>query len=299
MTVESFIPKLWASALQVPFQENLVYGNPAIANTRFQPMLQNNGRSVSINTIGAAKIKDHDRTKDLEYDDIDTTEVELVMDQEKYYGFNVNDVDKVQAAGDFQSASTALHGAAMASTVDAYLGAQLAKTAGKKLGNKAVFNGADFYRPGTGQTTAFDLLADIALEMDNLKIPTTSRWAVLPTDYANALLRDARVTKAHAAGTDQVLRNGIVGTVDTLGFTIYTSVNAPKTSTRGTIIAGVPGVLDFATQLQKIEAFRNPNRFGDVVRGLQVFGAVVSNPNGLVTAEADVKAGTLGTSPAA
>ncbi|MDK6701316.1 hypothetical protein QP273_26050, partial [Escherichia coli] len=77
-------------------------------------------------------------------------------------GFRVNDVDKVQATGDFQSAATAEHGNAMAAEVDQAIAATLAKDAGKKLGNTAVFDGADYYTPAERQTTAWDVLRNIA-----------------------------------------------------------------------------------------------------------------------------------------
>ncbi|HDM2685518.1 TPA: hypothetical protein PZM56_002899, partial [Staphylococcus aureus] len=60
------------------------------------------------------------------------------------------------------------------------------------------------------------------------------------------------------------------------------------------IVAGVPGALAFATQLRELEAFRDPVRFGDIIRGLQVFGAKVVNPKGLVYVETDVAQGALG-----
>lgn len=294
MSVKTFIPELWAASLETPYRHSLVYANENIADTRFQPMLRNTGDTVVINTIGAAKIKTHDRTKDLEYDDVETTAVKLVMDQEKYYGFRVNDVDTVQAAGGFKSDATAEHGNAMAAEVDQAIAATLAKDAGKKLGNTAVFDGADFYTPDDGQTTAWDILRSIASQLDTVSAPTSSRWVVVGPKFGSALLADRRVTNAAVAGTDRVARNGLLSDLPQLGLSIYQSNHAPVTAGRETIIGGVRGALAFATQLQEIEALRDPDRFGDLVRGLQVFGAKVIRPSGLVTVEADVKPGKLG-----
>lgn len=294
MSVESFIPKLWAPTLEVPYQKSLVYAQPGIADTRFQPILQNSGDTVHINSIGAANIKVHDRTKDLVYDDVETTDVKLVMDTERYYGFRVNDVDAVQAAGDFRSAATNEHGSAMANKVDTDIAAKLKDGAGKKIGNTAIFDGADFYRPDTDQITAWDALRRMALELDKVSAPTAQRWVVVGPNFGSALLADRRVTQAHAAGTDIVARNGLVSSLPQLGLNIYQSVNAPVTAGRETIIAGVPGALAFASQLRTLEALRDPDRFGDLVRGLMVSGAAVIRPKGIVSLEADVKGGTLG-----
>ena len=56
----------------------------------------------------------------------------------------------------------------------------------------------------------------------------------------------------------------------------------------------MPGALAFASQLRTLEALRDPDRFGDLVRGLMVSGAAVIRPKGIVSLEADVKGGTLG-----
>lgn len=294
MSVENFIPKLWAPSLEVPYQKSLIYAQPEIADTRFQAMLQNSGDTVHINTIGSANIKEHDRTQDLEYDDVETTDVKLVMDTERYYGFRVNDVDAIQAAGDFRNAATNAHGSAMANEVDTDIAKKLKDGAGKKLNTLPIFDGADFYRPNDNQITAWDALRRMALELNKVSAPTSPRWVVVGPNFGSALLADRRVTQAHAAGTDIVARNGLISTLPQLGLNIYQSVNAPTTAGKETIIAGVQGALAYASQLRTLEAFRDPDRFGDIVRGLMVSGAAVVRPKGVVTLDADVKEGTLG-----
>ena len=294
MSVASFIPKVWASALDVPFQKALVYADPTIASTEFQPLLQNSGDSVEINDIGSATIKEHDRTQDLEYDDLDTTSKSLVIDQEDYYGFRVNDVDKLQAAGDFQSAATEQHAIGMADKVDTYLAAELRANAGTKIGTLDVFNGQDFYRPGTDQKTAWDVIRRIVKELNKVSAPPLNRWAVDGPDFADALHGDRRVNEVDKAGTDRVVRSGLIAEIPHLGISIKTSNNVPTTAGREVVTAGVPGALQFASQLRTLEAFRDPNRFGDIVRGLQVYGAKVVRPKGVVSVETNVGDGVLG-----
>lgn len=299
MSVLSFQPKLWASAIEVPFKDALVFGQQGITDTRFQPMLRSGGRSVTINAIGAAEVRKHDRNVDLTYDDISTTDMELVMDQEWYFGFRVSDVDKVQATGDFQSTATEEHAHKLAAEVDGYLAQSLAKDAGTKLGNKAIFDGADFYRPGDKQTTAWDALRQVVTELNKNSAPTSNRWVVVGPEFAGALLADRRVTEADKAGTDLVARNGLIAELDILGLNVYQTNAIPTTAGRETIIAGVPGAMVSAMQLYEIEALRNQDRFGDIVRGLEVAGAKVIRPKGVVTLEADVKPGTIGNGGAA
>lgn len=294
MSVESFVPEFWASALDVPYQDNLVYAQTGVANTQFQPVLQNSGKSVKINRIGAGKTRKHVRGQDLTYDDLETTSVELIMDEEEYYAFLVEDVDKAQAAGDFQGAGTEQHGIAMAQKVDSSVSAKLKDGAGTKIGNKAIFDGSDFYRPGEGQITAWDALRLMSKELNKNSAPSLARWVVVGTDFGSALLADRRLTEADKAGTDAVARNGLIATIQTLGFSVFTTNAVPKVSNREVILGGAPNALEFASQLRSAEAFRHPTRFADAVRGLQVWGSTVAHSKGVVSLEADVKPGTLG-----
>lgn len=297
MSVESFIPKLWAAALDAPYQDSLVYGQTGVANARFQPVLQGGGRTVEINRIGSGQTRTYDPDTPITYDRIDTTSSELTMDEQEYYAFLVDDVDKVQAAGDFQSAATEEHGRAMARTVDATIADKLRADAGTKLGTMPIFDGADFYRPQEGQRTAWDALRAIAKELNKNSAPSLARWVVVGPEFGDALLADRHLTEADKAGTDAVARNGLVATVPTLGFSIFTSNAVPTVAGREVIIGGAQNALDFASQLQTTEAFRHQDYFADAIRGLQVWGSALSNPKGVVTLEADVDGGTLGSAP--
>ena len=49
----------------------------------------------------------------MDWDDIDTTPVEMVFDKKKYFAFALDDVDKVQLKADLLSATTKEHAAAL------------------------------------------------------------------------------------------------------------------------------------------------------------------------------------------
>ena len=54
----------------------------------------------------------------MDWDDIDTTPVEMVFDKKKYFAFALDDVDKVQLKADLLSATTKEHAAVLAETYD-------------------------------------------------------------------------------------------------------------------------------------------------------------------------------------
>ena len=50
---------------------------------------------------------------------------------------------------------------------------------------------------------------------------------------------------------------------------------------RHVILAGHKSAITFASQIAKVESLQNPNDFGTLVRGLNVYGTQVTQPNGL------------------
>src|SRR5690606_41560155 len=70
------------------------------------------------------------------------------------------------------------------------------------------------------------------------------------------------------------------------GSTIHKSNNAPDGSGDGKfIIAGYPGAVTYAEQIASVEAARMELRFADMVKGLHLYGALVTRPTGLAAAD--------------
>ena len=88
-----------------------------------------------------------------------------------------------------------------------------------------------------------------------------------------------------------MLRNGRLGTVDR--FTIYVSNLLPKGVVTGppalaagewVMYAGHAHGLTFASQVAKVETLRSEHTFGQILRGLQVFGYKVVDPTAIAQA---------------
>ena len=93
MAVTSFKKELWESAIIEAFKEISVADLVTKKPTSMQ------GSKAIFNTASLTNgLQDYTGTVDWEA--INTTAVELVFDKKKYYAFSVDDVDKVQLAGD-------------------------------------------------------------------------------------------------------------------------------------------------------------------------------------------------------
>ena len=181
--------------------------------------------------------------------------------------------------------------------MDKFIASQFAKTAangGPKnaLGAQKVINGVGGNTPGTGQLTAYDVLVKLANALNKENTPTDGRYVVIDPDFLAALQHDPRFSRVDASGSEETLRNGIVGRA--LGFDVLTSNNM----TGGLVCAGIPGALSFANQLTEVEALREQKRFADVVRGLNVYGAKIFHPEGLATAKCTFEDSTAGATTA-
>lgn len=297
MAITNFIPELWAAAIQMPFEKGLVYGQPSVVNRKYEGEIRQQGDAVNITTISDPTIRTYDKTTDITVEDLTDGTVKLVIDQGDYFAFRVNDVDKVQAAGDFQGPATNRAAFGLRDNVDQYIASMFyaGAHADNKVGRVTVVNGGTG-KAGSGQTRAADVLIDLNEALNAKSVPTEGRFVVIDPTFLSALLRSPEFQPVDASGSSEALRNGIVGRA--FGLDVLVSNNVPTPGGSGAdkddkvIVAGVPEATSFAAQLLEVEALRSEGRFADLVRGLNVYGAKVTHSDGIATATATYAAGT-------
>lgn len=287
MSVANFIPEIWNAAIKSPYEKNLVYGQSTIASNAWMGEITGIGDTVHISAITAPTIKAYAKGTPIEVEEAATTSTTLSIDQGNYFAFRVHDVDKVQAAGDFQGPATQAAAIGLRDNADKYLAGILkdGALAANKLGTLQVVNDDPSLATGS-QTTAFKTLVLLSEKLNAQSVPTAGRYVVVGPKTYSALLMDPRFTRVDASGTADGLRNAIVGRA--VGFDVLVSNNAPSTAGRELAIAGVPDAFAFASQLVETEALRDQDHFGDIVRGLNVYGAAVARPEGIATADINI-----------
>ena len=142
--------------------------------------------------------------------------------------------------------------------------------------------------------TPLDHLLDLGQVMDEQNLPESGRFVVVPAWFA-AMLKKGDLKNVYVSGdATSIARNGQVGTIDR--FTVYVSNLLPKLygatgipDTNGgtgktgySVFAGVKEGLTFASQVTKVETLRSQATFGDIMRGLNVYGYKVVTPKALV-----------------
>lgn len=276
MAVTTFIPEIWNARLLYALEKAHVATN--LVNRNYEGEISNHGDTVHINTIGAITVKSYAKNTDIADPEVlSTTDQTLVIDQSKYFNFQVDDVDKVQAAGELVDTAMGRAAYALADVSDAYLLGVIA--AGAAAGNTI---GSAAAPVALTASNVYENIVKLKTKLDKANVPNTGRTIVVPPDVHSLLLLDDRFAKSTATAGQEALINGLVGRI--AGFDVYMSNNV-KTGT-GTdtgktpyfeITAQITDATTYAEQIIKTEAYRMEKRFADAVKGLHVYGAKVTD----------------------
>src|SRR5213595_136210 len=224
MSTLNFRPEIWSAELLVALRANLIYGD-TFTNRDYEGEITQAGDSVRITSIGRPTISTYvPNSTSITPEQVNDSQRTLVVDQSKYFAFAVDDVDARQAKGNVipQSLNEAAYG--FANVIDQYIsnllypGIQTANQIGSITVNSA-----------TTPTDAYDkVLVPLKIKLDKANVATQGRSVAITPELHGCLLRDNRFIKVNESGTDEGLRNGMVGRA--AGFDIVLTNNAPNTT---------------------------------------------------------------------
>jgi hypothetical protein len=138
------------------------------------------------------------------------------------------------------------------------------------------------------------VVARMARKMDTENVDSRGRWIVVDPVFIEMLKdEDSRLLNADFGGSG--LMNGLV--MNNLhGFRVYVSNNLPAAGTGagtsgtsaqstnyGVIVAGQEEAVASAEQINKVENYRDPDSFADIVRGMHLYGRKILRPEALIT----------------
>ncbi|WP_050696618.1 P22 phage major capsid protein family protein [Anaeromassilibacillus senegalensis] len=272
MAVTTFIPTVWSARLLAHLDTAHIYAN--LLNRDYEGEIKGYGSTVKINQVGEITVKDYTRNSDMDApEELSTADQTLIIDQAKYFNFQVDDVDKAQVRASLMDTAMQRAAYALSDVSDKYAADLLAKGATNKIGTTA--------SPiGLTANNAYEQLVDMKNMLDKKNVPTAGRWVVVPPEFEGLMLLDQRFVGTGGVKAEATLVNGAVA--QAAGFTIYKSNNVPVASDKYSILAGYNGAATYAEQIVETEAYRMEKRFADAVKGLHVYGAKVTRPETLV-----------------
>jgi hypothetical protein len=281
----NFIPEIWSGKLIENFYDATVLA--AISNTDYEGEIKNMGDTVNIRTIPNITIKTYVKGQTLQVENPDKPKLQLVIDKGEYFACVEDDVDKVQTDVNLMDMWSKDASEQMKIKIDQrVLTDMLPGIAAINKGGAAGRISGNINLGTTGAPVAItkgnvtDYIVDIGTVLDEANCPEGNRFIVIPAKMAG-LIKKSELKDASLAGDGtSILRNGRLGMIDR--FTVYMSHNL-KVDSGGkfNLIAGHKMGFTFASQMTNMETIRSETTFGNIIRGLQVYGYQVVKPEAL------------------
>ncbi len=257
----------------------------AVANTDWEGEIKNLGDKVIINNIPSITIRDYKIGDNLNYEVPEPNTIELAIDTSKYFAVNISDVIEYQSNLQLMDMFTndaseqmrvAIDTDCWNAVKDGTHAANTGSTAGVKSG--ALDLGTTAAPVALTPSNVVQSILKLATALDEQNTPEDGRWLVMDP-YTRMLLVDNNSgigqVQITGDGTSPV-RNGKIGMIDR--FETYVSNLLPSGAGYRYIFAGHRSALTLASQVTKVETLRNPTDFGELVRGLNVYGKMVVKP---------------------
>ena len=296
-----FLPSIYSKKVLNFFRKASVV--EAITNTDYAGEISAFGDSVRIIKEPVISVSDYTRGSDTTQTKLTDQEITLVVDSAKAFKFIVDDIETNMSHVNFKEVATSSAAYALRDSYDAaviasmfsgvstsspdhVLGADASaatQTMGQHQGgsNSIDLLGSD----GTG-TDPLDVMSFMAKLLDEQSVPEEGRWFVAPPSFYNELAQSgSKLLSVDFNAGQGSIRNGLVSSGKLRGFDMYKSNNVAAASTAtGKILAGHISSTATAQTIISTEVLRDPTSFGDIVRGLHVYGANVLRPEALVSA---------------
>ena len=296
-----FLPKIYSKKVLNFFRKASVV--EAITNTDYAGEISAFGDSVRIIKEPVISVSDYTRGSDTTATKLTDQELTLVVDSAKAFKFIVDDIETNMSHVNFKEVATssaayalrdsydaaviaAMFSGVSTSSPDHVLGADAAAATQTMAQHQGGSNSIDLTgSDGTG-TDPLDVMAFMAKLLDEQSVPEEGRWFVAPPSFYNELSQSgSKLLSVDFNAGQGSIRNGLVSSGKLRGFDIYKSNNVAAASTAsGKILAGHISSTATAQTIISTEVLRDPSSFGDIVRGLHVYGAKVLRPEALVSA---------------
>ena len=285
-----FIPSIWSGKLVEKLYARTAFAE--VSNTLYEGSIKGAGDTVQIRTTPSIVINDYEIGGGLTYEKPVSDKVELQIDQAKSFSFEVNDVDAYQADIKLMEGWSDDAGQQMKIAIDKDISAYAyTEAAAENAGATAGVESGSLNLGVAGtpvaitKTNILDTLVDCGTALDEQNVPDEGRYIMLPA-WMNGMLKKSDLRDASIMGdATSAFRNGKIGMLDR--FSVYVNNNMSTVTDDGTdnqatnVIFGHKKALTFASQMTNMETLPNPSDFGKLIRGLNVYGRKVIDPNAI------------------
>jgi hypothetical protein len=293
-----FLPKVYSKQVLNFFRKASVV--EAITNTDYSGDISGYGDTVRIIKEPVITVYQYERGADVTKTALTDQEVSLVIDTANAFKFIVDDIETNMSHVNFRDVATSSAAYALRDAFDEGVIATMfagvaASSPNHILGSDnatdlaaGTFDGTGNLDIGfaSGEHDPIDVLSHMARLLDEQNIPEEGRWFLANPEFYEILVQSSSklLSVDYNAGQGSI-RNGLVSSGKLRGFDMYKTNNIAATSNAaGKCLAGHMSSTATAQTITSTEVIRDPDSFGDIVRGLHVYGAKVLRDNALVSA---------------
>jgi len=275
MTLTHFIPELWSASILENFHRDTVL--VGMANREYEKAFTA-GSKIHIPGIVDVKVKDYKTgavtasggtkvPRTTVPDAVESTGIEITIDQEKSFDFLVDDIDAAQADQSLD-AYTKSAAAALVEDAETFLTAMLTA---KGTAVTGIANPTDW-------ASAYAAILKLRGKLSAEKVPAMDRVLLINAAFEEFLLSDgSKLTSFDKSNMTDGLREATIGRL--LGFDVVTSPWLDNTKPMA-VAFHKPSVA-YVSQVEKTESMRAEQTFADRVRGLHVYGGAVLRPKAI------------------
>lgn len=266
MAISNFIPTVWSENLYKNLDKQYI----AVANCNrdFEGEIKECGSTVKVNGIGDITVNNYSKNVDMiNPQALSGTNTELVIDQAKYFNFQIDDIDKAQCSPKLMDAAMSKAASALANLADKYV---------YELYDETENMVEAMLDENNSNIIDYIIKAREILYENNV---SDSSGVVLEVSPAVASL----ILKAKIALSNdnaEALETGCIGSI--AGCKIFVSNNIATFNGAYQCMMRTKRAITFAEQLSEIVAYRPEKRFADALKGLHLYGASLMYPNELV-----------------
>ena len=298
-TNEFFVPEIFSKKIQNFFRKSSVI--EAITNTDYAGEISAFGDKVNIIKEPVITVAAYTRAASTSKQFLTDQELTLVIDKANSFKFIVDDIEERLSHINFASVGASSAAYTLKDTMDsevlsAMFSGVSTSTPDHQLGGDgtgsaiANFTSGDPIDMGNGSSelSPLKIMARMARLLDDSQVPEEGRWFVAKPEFYEELAdTDSKLMSSDFNQGDGGVRNGLVASGQIRGFSMYKSSNVPATTgstATGQCLGGHMSSTATAQSILNIETLRDTDTFGDIVRGLHVYGRQVLRDDAIVKA---------------
>lgn len=271
MGITNFKPEVWADMLMVDREQeavlkNLCYKGPFLGE------IEKKGSVLHVAGLGRPTIRDYTPGTDMTEEYLADSNMDIVIDQAKYFDVILEDIDQKQANGAVMPTQMKQARAALVDTMESYI-ATFYSQAGATVTNATA-----------KATNIISTIAAAVQKLSENNVPASEQiyLVVKPSIAMKIIMADILFNKDNS----KTMTNGWMGQLNSfLNVSVYSSnaiVSGGTNNSKNMMFTGQALACPEQIPIGSIETFRPHKKFADGIKGLHLYGGKCIKPKELV-----------------